>query len=185
MYGPKRGGFMISSFGCLDPFPSRGSSLYWFFSGVRGRQRFYPSFIWPQTCASRKRSVRLGVGRWITCELSDINPILVTVVPKQGWCITQQALSTASHQSSWPFQQLSRAFNFKQRRLIFLNGYHAQSCHFLSNIPCKYCCNIKSLVPNFTPEVHLWAPTALTFWCCIQQRCAQFASLNVKLRVSH
>lgn len=71
----------------------------------------------------------------ITCELSDVNPIPLAVLPKQGWYITQQALPTASHPSSWPFQHRGGAFNFKQRRLILLNGYHVQrTCSCCQNL---------------------------------------------------
>lgn len=70
-------------------------------------------FNWPQTCVSRKRCVS---GCWLHCltrKLSDVNPILLTVLPKRGWCITEEALPKASHQSSWPFQH--------RRVLLILN----------------------------------------------------------------
>lgn len=118
---------MFSSFRGLDPFPSC-ALLHWLlaFPGFlvmgRGRQCFSPNLLTSDLCFQEEVCV---AGCWhhcITRELSDVNPFLLTVLPKQGWCITQQALPTASHQSSWPFQHY-RAFNFIQKRLILLNGY--------------------------------------------------------------
>lgn len=99
----------------------------WIFSYGWRRATFLPKpCLTSDLCIQEEGCVS---GCWhpcITHELSDVNPILLTLLLKQGWYITQQALPTASHPSSWPFQHRGGDFNFKQRCLILLNGYYIQ-----------------------------------------------------------
>lgn len=106
-------------------------SLRWIFSYGWKTATFLPEpCLTSDLCFQEEVCVVACWHHSITRELSDVNPILLTVLPKQGWCITQQALPVASHPSSWSSQHRGGAFNFKQRRLILLNGFHVQCTHY-------------------------------------------------------